>query len=132
MKGVIAGAFDVIHPGYTKMFNEASRNCNELTILLHTNPSIERPEKLKPVLTIEERIEMLMSLKVIHKVFTYTYESELYELLKSGNFDIRFIGNDYVGKKFTGDDLDINVWYINRDHGLSTTKFKELISQQKI
>jgi glycerol-3-phosphate cytidylyltransferase-like family protein len=27
-KGVIAGNFDVIHPGYIKMFKKAAENCD--------------------------------------------------------------------------------------------------------
>ena len=49
--GVIAGNFDVIHPGYIKMFKECKSYCQQFIILLHTDPSIERPEKLKPILT---------------------------------------------------------------------------------
>ena len=51
------------------------------------------------------------------------------ELLENGDFSIRFLGDDYKGKKFTGDNLDIEIYYINRDHGWSTTKFKNLISK---
>ena len=38
IKGVIAGNFDVIHPGYIKMFKEASSNCDCLIVLLHADP----------------------------------------------------------------------------------------------
>lgn len=128
-KGVIAGNFDVLHPGYIKMFNEAAKNCDCLIVLLHTDPSIERPEKLKPILSVEERKEMLESLRSICGVFTYTYEEQLLDLLKMGEFDVRFLGDDYKGRPFTGDNLNIKIHYINRDHGWSTTKFKTLISQ---
>ena len=41
---------------------------------------------------------------------------------------IRFLGDDYIGKSFTGDDLQIPVQYLSRDHGWSTTKYKQLIA----
>ena len=63
IRGFTAGNFDVIHPGYIKLFNECYQNCDHLTILLHSDPSIERPSKLKPILTLEERIEILESIK---------------------------------------------------------------------
>jgi glycerol-3-phosphate cytidylyltransferase len=128
-KGVIAGNFDVIHPGYIKMFKECKDNCDEFIILLHSDPSIERPHKLKPILSVEERDEMLMSIKYIDNVFTYTYERELLELLKIVNPQVRFLGDDYKDKPFTGYDLKIPIHYLNRDHGWSTTKFKKLIAQ---
>jgi glycerol-3-phosphate cytidylyltransferase len=126
--GVIAGNFDVIHPGYIKMFKECKSYCQQFIILLHTDPSIERPEKLKPILTKEERTEVLTSIKYIDGIAYYTYEKELLELLKRLSPDIRFLGDDYRGRTYTGFELDIPVHYLNRDHGWSTTKFKKLIA----
>ena len=129
IKGVIAGNFDVIHPGYIKMFKEAANNCDCLIVLLHTDPSIERPHKLKPILNVDERIEMLNEIKSICGIHIYTYEAQLLDLLQMGDFNIRFLGDDYKGKPFTGDNLDIPIHYLNRDHGWSTTKFKNLIAK---
>ena len=126
--GVIAGNFDVIHPGYIKMFKECKSYCQQFVILLHVDPSIERPEKLKPILTKEERTEVLTSIKWIDSIAYYTYEKELVELLKGIEPDIRFLGDDYRGKTYTGFELDIPIHYLNRDHGWSTTKFKKLIA----
>jgi glycerol-3-phosphate cytidylyltransferase len=125
--GVIAGNFDVIHPGYIKMFKECKENCDYFVVLLHSDPTIERPEKLKPILSVEERREILFALD-IDTVISYDTENELYWMLKDGNYDVRFLGDDYVGKSFTGDDLDIPIHYLNRDHGWSTTKYKQLIA----
>ena len=127
--GVVAGNFDVIHPGYIKMFKECKENCDEFIVLLHTDPTIERPEKLKPILSVEERDEMLMSIKYINNVFTYTTERELVELLTLLSPSVRFLGDDYKGKNFTGSHLNIPIHYLDRSHGWSTTKFKTLIAQ---
>ena len=126
--GVIAGNFDVIHPGYIKMFKECKSYCKQLIILLHIDPSIERPEKLKPILTKEERTEILTSIKFINGIAYYTYEKELVDLIYRLNPDIRFLGDDYRGKTYTGFELDVPVHYLNRDHGWSATKFKKLIA----
>ena len=126
--GVIAGNFDVIHPGYIKMFQECKEYCDRFLVLLHSDPSIERPEKLKPILSVGERIEMVLSIKYINAVETYTYESELYKLLEKHNPNIRFLGDDYKGRTYTGFELNIPIHYLNRDHGWSTTKFKKLIA----
>jgi len=126
--GVIAGNFDVIHPGYIKMFKECKSYCKQFIVLLHTDPSIERPHKLKPILTKEERTEILTSIRFINGIAYYTYEKELVDLLKKLSPDIRFLGDDYRGKTYTGFELDIPIHYLNRDHGWSTTKFKKLIA----
>jgi len=126
--GIIAGNFDVIHPGYIKMFKECKSYCKQFIVLLHIDPSIERPEKLKPILTKEERTEILTSIKFINGIAYYTYEKELVDLIKRLSPDIRFLGDDYRGKTYTGFELDIPIHYLNRDHGWSTTKFKKLIA----
>jgi len=61
---------------------------------------------------------------------TYTTEEDLYRILKQQKFDIRFQGEDYKDKKFTGDDLNIPIHWVSRDHGWSTTKVKNLIKNQ--
>ena len=129
IKGVIAGNFDVIHPGYIKTFRECKENCDHFTLLLHSDPTIERPNKLKPILSVDERIEVLSSIKYIDDIKVYTYEQELIKLLKDNKFNIRFLGDDYIGKSFTGNELNIDIHYLSRDHGWSTTKFKKLIAE---
>jgi len=129
IKGVIAGNFDVIHPGYIDMFKQMKNKCSCLIVLLHTDPSIERPHKLKPILSVQERKDILLSLKYVDDVLCYTYEEQLYDLLKVGDFDIRFLGDDYINKPFTGDDLRLPIHYLDRSHGWSTTKYKKLIAE---
>jgi|TARA_B100001094_G_scaffold177616_1_gene171529 glycerol-3-phosphate cytidylyltransferase len=126
--GVIAGNFDVIHPGYIFMLNECQKHCDILLLLLHDDPSIERPGKIKPILSLEERDMVLSSLKQIDQIITYQTESDLYKILKKTKIDIRFLGDDYKDKPFTGDDLEIPIHYLDRSHGWSTTKFKKLIA----
>ena len=127
--GVIAGNFDVIHPGYIDLFNECKEFCSELIILLHENPSIERPEKLKPILNLDERKMILSSLTQIDQIIPYKLEVDLYQLLSNLDIDIRFLGDDYKSKPFTGDDLNIPIHFLDRSHGWSTTRFKNKIAK---
>ncbi len=98
-------------------------------LLLHDDPSIERPEKIKPILSVNERTMILNSLKQVDRIITYETESDLYEILMKENINVRFLGDDYRDKSFTGDDLDIPIHYLDRSHGWSTTKFKKLIAK---
>ena len=129
-KGIIAGNFDVIHPGYIKMFNETIKYCDQLFVALHVDPSLERPEKIKPILSVEDRIEILLSLNSIYYVVPYNNEEELFLYLKENNWDIRFLGDDYKNRTdYTGYGLNIPIHYLDRSHGWSTTQFKKLISK---
>ena len=126
--GVIAGAFDVIHPGYIYLFNECKQHCDHFLLLLHEDPSIERSEKMKPILSIKERKLILSSLRQIDEIITYKTEDDLLEILKNRKIDIRFQGDDYKKKNFTGQEFDIPIHFLDRSHGWSTTKFIKLLS----
>ncbi|MGB2244667.1 MAG: adenylyltransferase/cytidyltransferase family protein [Flavobacteriaceae bacterium] len=128
-KGFIAGNFDVLHPGYIQLFKECKKQCDLFIVLLHSDPSIERPDKLTPILSVEERIEQLKSNRYIDSVLVYTYEKELLALIVEHDFNLRFLGDDYIGKPFTGDHLNIPVHYIERNHGWSTSKYKHLLAE---
>ena len=127
--GIITGNFDVLHPGYIKMFKEAKSNCDHVIVLLHKDPSVERPSKIKPILSVCERVEMLNSIKYIDEIIEYDLEMDLERLIISICPDIRFLGDDYRGRTdYTGYDIDQKVYYFDRSHGWSTTKYKKLIS----
>ena len=73
-----------------------------------------------------------MSIQYIDEVYMYQTEVELLNLIKIFKPDLRILGEDYLGKSFTGDDLPIKVIYTSRSHGWSTTKLKDLIAKQTI
>ena len=127
--GILAGNFDIIHPGYVKLFKEFNNVCEYQFILLHEDPTIERPEKIKPILSIDERIDMISPFLDCCFFMTYNTEQELLQLIKSLNPDIRLMGEDYIGKRFTGDDLGIPVKWVDRSHKWSTTKYKQAIAE---
>jgi len=125
VKGIVAGAFDIIHPGYVRMFRDCKKYCNYLTVALHNDPSISRPNKLKPVQTLEERTEILKSIKYIDNVVTYQEEESFLSYLD--NHHIRFLGDDYRDGSYTGKDKKIKIIFIDRSHEYSTTKLKNKI-----
>jgi glycerol-3-phosphate cytidylyltransferase len=68
-----------------------------------------------------------MSIKHIDEVYMYQTEEELLELMVTFNLDVRILGEDYLGKPFTGNKLNHEVIYTTRSHEWSTTKFKNRI-----
>ena len=127
--GVTVGAFDLCHAGHILMFKEARDVCEYLIVGLHTDPTIDRPEKHKPIMSVEERRLILGAVKYIDEIFEYDTEAELYDILKKNErgFDIRIIGADWKGKEYTGHDLPIEMYFNTRDHGYSTTELRRRI-----
>ena len=129
VKGIVAGAFDLIHPGYIRMFKDCKRYCTNLTIALHEDPTIERSQKIKPVQNVEERKGILESIRYIDNVIVYKKEDEFLDLLSSGKYNIRFLGDDYNDGSYTGKDIDIEIMFVGRGHGYSTTNLKKKICE---
>lgn len=127
VRGIVAGAFDLIHPGYIKMFEECKRHCTHLTVALHEDPSLARPQKLKPVQSVEERKEILKAIKYVDDVVVYQAEDTFLWYLESGKYDVRFLGEDYIDGSYTGYDLPINIVFVDRSHDYSTTELKRKI-----
>ena len=129
--GLICGSFDVIHPGYIKMFIDTKRVCDKLLIALQSDPTVDRPYKEKPLQTAEEREFILRSIKYVDNVIHYTTEAELYNILKTDVYDVRILGSDYINSGYTGKDLNRPVYFHDRNHKYSTTEYKRKIRRKK-
>jgi glycerol-3-phosphate cytidylyltransferase-like family protein len=90
---------------------------------------MERAHKMRPVHTAEEREEILRSLRNVDDVVYYHTENQFHDFLKSGEYDMRFLGSDYIDGSYTGIDIHIPIVWLSRDHGYSTTKLKTKIYQ---
>jgi glycerol-3-phosphate cytidylyltransferase len=130
--GLIASSFDILHPGYLRLFKQVKEYCETLVVFLHVDPSVERPEKNKPILSLEERIFALESNRYVDKIIPYDTEEDLLEHLKAyaGSDSVRFLGDDYKNaSSYTGKELGLPIVWISREHGWSLTKLRELIIQ---
>jgi glycerol-3-phosphate cytidylyltransferase len=129
IKGITASCFDLFHAGHVLMLKEAKQECDSLTVALQTDPTIDRPEKNKPVQTVFERWVQLEACKYVDKIIPYATERELLDILISYSWDIRIIGEEYQDKQFTGRGLGIPIHYNSRKHSFSTTSLRERINK---
>ena len=125
--GFTCGSFDLLHAGHAMMLKEAKSHCDHLVVGLQSDPTIDRPEKNKPVMTLEERLTMLTSIKWVDDVCIYNTEAELIALLSTLKPDVRIIGADWKGKQFTGFELPIRVVFNSREHSYSTSSLRERV-----
>lgn len=131
--GVVFSAFDLMHAGHVLMLKEAKSHCDYLLVGLHSDPSIDRPKtKNTPVLSLEERKVLLEGCKYVDGYFVYDTEQELHQYLNSNHdrIGVRFLGDDYRGQSFTGDQFPIPIHYISRDHGFSTSGLRSRVVEE--
>ena len=68
---------------------------------------------------------MIKAIKYIDEVFIYETEKDLYKWLITNTWDIRILGSDWEGKKFTGHNIKGEVYFHKRDHNWSTTSLRK-------
>ena len=126
--GITAGAFDLLHAGHSTMLAEAKQHCDYLIVALQNDPSVDRPEKNKPIQSIFERQLQLSATRFVDDIVVYNTEHDLLDVLKSLPIDVRIIGSDYLDKDFTGKDYcvdnDIEIVYNKRNHSFSTSELR--------
>lgn len=125
--GFTAGSFDLTHAGHYLMFKECREQCDFLIVALQTDPSIDRPEKNRPVQSLEERMIQVDACRWVDDIILYKTEAQLYDLIKRLHPDVRFLGEDHKGKPFTGDDLPTKIIFNSRKHNYSTSNLREQI-----
>ena len=132
--GITFSAFDLLHAGHIGMLREARANCDYLIVGLQTDPTIDRPtEKNKPVQTLVERYAQLNALKFIDEIVPYQTEEDVIDILELFQIDVRFLGEEYREKEFTGKDVcrkrGIELHFNKRDHRFSTSGLRKRVAQ---
>ena len=126
--GFTCSCFDLLHAGHILMLKDAKAQCDKLIVGLQTDPTIDRPEKNKPIQSYEERKIQLEAVKYVDEVIKYETENELYELLKIMKPDVRILGSDYEdGRYFTGQELNLPIYFHKRDHDYSSSNIRKQI-----
>ena len=126
--GIVASCFDLFHTGHILMLMEAKGKCDRLVVALQSDPTIDRPEKNKPVQAMFERYVQLEACKYVDQIIPYDTEADLLNLLSGYDWDVRFLGDDYYNRtNYTGYGLDIPIHYCSRRHDYSSSGLRERI-----
>ncbi len=131
--GITFSAFDLLHAGHIAMLRESKEQCDYLVAGLQLDPTIDRPEKNKPVQTIVERYTQLKGVKYVDEIIPYTTEKDVEDILEMYHINVRILGEEYKDKDFTGRDickkLDIELYFNKREHRFSTTDLRKRICE---
>lgn len=125
--GFTCSTFDLFHAGHIMMLKEARTQCDYLIVGLQTDPTIDRPTKNKPVQGVFERYVQLQACKYVDEIVVYATEKELLDVLQSYPIDVRILGDEYASKSFTGDNLDMELYFNRREHSFSTTELRQRV-----
>jgi glycerol-3-phosphate cytidylyltransferase len=131
--GFTCSCFDLFHAGHVMMLKESKTQCDWLIVGLQTDPTIDRPQKNKPVQSILERYIQLEACKYVDQIVPYSTEKDLMDILTSYNIDVRIIGEEYRDKEFTGKHecyaRDIEIIFNGRDHSFSSSSLRKRVAE---
>ena len=129
--GFTCSCCDLFHAGHVEMLEEVKKHCEHLIVGLQIDPSIDRPEKNKPVQSLIERQIQLRGCKFVDEIIVYETEEDLKTILKTMPIDVRFVGQEYTLESFTGKKLckkkGIRIRYNKRMHDFSSSELRERI-----
>jgi D-beta-D-heptose 7-phosphate kinase/D-beta-D-heptose 1-phosphate adenosyltransferase len=118
----VNGTFDVLHIGHIKLLEYAA-SLGQLRVGIDTD---ERVKELKgqdrPFNNTEDRVVMLMALKSVNDVKTFSSRQEMLKLIREWNPDYMIVGSDYKDKEVVGSELAKELIFFNRISDYSTTK----------
>lgn len=131
--GFTCSAFDLLHAGHVQMLRDAREQCDYLICGLQTDPTIDRPEKNKPIQTIVERYTQLKAISYVDEIIPYATEEDLEDILSMYHIDMRILGEEYKNGKFTGratcNKRGIELFFNKREHRFSTSDLRERVTK---
>lgn len=130
--GIFPMVGDLLHAGHIKALEQAKSVCDRLIVVMNCAPQRNNASKHKPIESIYERYTRLKALSVVDSVIPYEGEPDLELVLKTIQYDVRFIGDDHLkAGTWTGRDYEkvmkIAYYVIPRHHGLSSSSLRDRV-----
>ena len=120
------GCFDVLHRGHIELFKYAKSLGDKLVVGVDSDEKVKMDKgNDRPINNLEDRTEMLLSIKYIDEVWCFNSTKELRDVIKINKPDIMVIGSDWRGKPIIGEEYTKELLFFDRIGGYSTTKILE-------
>lgn len=127
----VNGCFDVLHRGHVELFKYAKSLGDILIVGIDDDRRVEKLKgKTRPVNKLEDRLEMLRSIKYIDEVVWFTSDEDLDARVLASNAETMVVGSDYENKKVIGSRHVKEVKFYRKIDGYSTTKILEYSSNR--
>ncbi len=126
MKVLIAGNFDVIHPGHIYFLTEASK-LGDVTVVVARDETIKKFKGRAPIFNENERKLILENLKMIEKVILGDQKDFFAPVIKE-NPDIIFLGPDqyssWIEERISKSGLNTKIMRLDKRLPYSSSELK--------
>lgn len=118
------GCFDILHRGHIEMFRYANSLGGRLVVGTDADDRIRKSKgNSRPINKLQDRMEVLKSIKWIDEVVSFSSDYELCDLLVKHRPTYRVLGGDYEGNQnaIVGKELSGQLLFFARLDSYSTT-----------
>ncbi|MFB9378916.1 adenylyltransferase/cytidyltransferase family protein [Kineococcus gynurae] len=126
--------YDLFHVGHLNILRRARAQCDHLIVGAVTDDVVERTKGRRPVIALEERLDILGSLAIVDEVVVDDCTSDKMPMWERLHFDVLFKGDDWQGTP-KGDVLEASmagvgarVVYFPYTHGTTSTLLRQFIT----
>ena len=124
------GCFDILHRGHIEMFKYAKSLGARLIVGIDSDEKVKKDKgSNRPFNNVQDRKEVLESIKYIDGVFIFNDTQGLDDLIRIVGPNIMIIGSDWKGKKVVGEQHVKKLVFFDRLKDYSTTNILEWKSQ---
>ncbi len=92
-KVLVAGTFDLLHPGHIFLINEAAK-LGEVHVIVATDKNRERFKGVAPIVLEEQRLEVIKSIKNVKEAMIGRKDNDTIQIVADINPDIILLGPD--------------------------------------
>ena len=89
------GCFDILHRGHIELFKYAKSLGDKLIVGVDSDKKVRKDKgKGRPINNLEDRVEILRSIKYIDNIISFDSAENLRETIKGYKPDIMVVGSD--------------------------------------
>ena len=132
--GYTTGVFDLFHVGHLEILRKAKENCDYLIVGVSTDELVQEYKNKRPIITFEQRIEIVKSIKYVDEVVVQKDRDKLSALHKIG-FNIMFVGDDWKGSKIFSElemkfqKYGVEIFYFPYTKNISSTSLRSTLKR---
>jgi glycerol-3-phosphate cytidylyltransferase len=119
--GITFGAFDPLHYGHIKLFENAKKHCDVLIVCVSDDEYIKGNKGHKERVSFRERKEAVKAIKYVDEVDIQSLHYGKKEACQNWKPDVIFVGSDWNQNTFKGMNLGVPVVFLPHTKGISST-----------
>jgi glycerol-3-phosphate cytidylyltransferase len=123
--GLTFMAADPPHIGHKNLLKNAKKLCDKLIVCISDADYIKKHKNREEFLELETRKKLISMIKYVDEVDVQSLKFRKKEAIAKYKADVLFVGDDWTPKTYTGMNLGVEVVFLPRTEGISSSVLRE-------